>query len=63
MSMYKIGNTTYYVETIFNPQAESLDELIERLIGKDIENILRQIQGQIRLRTVNLRQNSRQISL
>jgi peptidoglycan hydrolase CwlO-like protein len=43
MSMYKIGNTTYYVETIFNPQAESLDELIERLIGKDIENILRQM--------------------
>ena len=41
MSMYKIGNTTYYVETIFNSQAESLDELIERLIGKDIENILR----------------------
>ena len=43
MSMYKIRNTTYYVETIFNPQAESLDELIERLIGKDIENILRQM--------------------
>ena len=36
---YKIGNTTYYVETHFNLQAESLDEIIERLIGKDEENI------------------------
>lgn len=26
---YKIGNTTYYVETHFNLQAESLDEIIE----------------------------------
>ena len=43
MSMYTIGNTTYYVETIFNPQTESLDELIERLIGKDIEGLLRQM--------------------
>lgn len=39
---YKIGNTTYYVETHFNLQAESLDEIIERLIGKDVENIIRQ---------------------
>ncbi len=41
---YKIGNTTYYVETIFNPnpRAESLDELIERLIGKEIAKIIRQ---------------------
>lgn len=39
---YKIGNTTYYVEMHFNLQAESLDEIIERLIGKDVENIIRQ---------------------
>ena len=39
----RIALAAYYVETIFNPQAESLDELIERLIGKDIENILRQM--------------------
>lgn len=39
---YNIGNTTYYVETHFNLQAESLDEIIERLIGKDVENIIRQ---------------------
>lgn len=43
MSKYQIGNTTYYVETIFNPQAESLDELIKRLISKDINVILQQI--------------------
>ncbi len=41
---YKIGNTTYYVQTIFNPnpRAERLDELIERLIGKEIAKIIRQ---------------------
>ena len=39
---YTIGNTTYYVETHFNLQAESLDEIIERLIGKNVENIIRQ---------------------
>ena len=39
---YKIGNTTYYVETHFNLQAESLDEMIERLIGKDVQNIIKQ---------------------
>ncbi len=40
---YKIGNTTYYVQTIFspNPRAESLDELIERLIGKEIAKIVK----------------------
>ena len=39
---YKIGNTTYYVKTHFNLQAESLEEIIERLIGKDVENIIQQ---------------------
>ena len=39
---YKIGNTTYYVETHFNLQAESLDEIIERLIGKDVQNIIKE---------------------
>ncbi len=40
---YKIGNTTYYVETIFNlnPRTESLDELIERLIGKEIAKMVK----------------------
>ncbi len=39
---YKIGNTTYYVQTIFNPRAKNLDELIERLIGKEIAKIIQQ---------------------
>lgn len=40
VSEYKIGNTTYYVETVFNPKGESLEHLIQRLIGKDIEELL-----------------------
>lgn len=36
VSEYKIGNTTYTVVTKFNFKGESLDEILARLINKEI---------------------------
>jgi hypothetical protein len=37
-SEYRIGLTTYYVKTVFNPDTnESLEDIINRLIARDVE--------------------------
>ena len=40
VSEYKIGNTTYIVKTKFNPTGESLNEIISRLIRKEIHKTI-----------------------
>lgn len=40
ISEYKIGHTTYIVETQFNFDCkETLDDIIKRLISRDIERL------------------------
>jgi hypothetical protein len=40
VSEYKIGHTTYIVRTFFNPNGtESLEEMIKRLIMKDVAKL------------------------
>ena len=40
VSTYKIGHTTYIVRTFFNPNGtESLEELVKRLIMKDVAQL------------------------
>ena len=40
ISEYKIGHTTYIVETHFNLSCrETLDDIIKRLISRDIEGL------------------------
>ena len=40
ISEYKIGHTTYIVETYFNFDCkETLDDIIQRLISRDIERL------------------------
>ena len=36
ISEYKIGHTTYIVKTTFNFKGESLNEMISRLINREI---------------------------
>ena len=39
-SEYKIGHTTYIVRTFFNPNGtESLEEMVKRLIMKDVAKL------------------------
>ena len=40
VSEYKIGNTTYIVKTKFNLTGESLNEIISRLIRKEIHKTI-----------------------
>ncbi len=40
VSEYKIGHTTYIVRTFFNPNGtESLEEMVKRLIMKDVAKL------------------------
>ncbi len=40
ISEYKIGHTTYIVRTFFNPNGtESLEEMVKRLIMKDVAKL------------------------
>ena len=40
ISEYKIGHTTYIVETHFNFDCkETLDDIIKRLISRDVESL------------------------
>ena len=40
VSTYKIGHTTYTVNTYFNPKSkETLEDVLGRLIMKDIEKL------------------------
>ena len=40
ISEYKIGYTTYIVETHFNlDRKETLDDIIKRLISRDVESL------------------------
>ena len=40
ISEYKIGHTTYIVETHFNLSCkETLDDIIKRLISRDVESL------------------------
>ena len=40
VSTYKIGNTTYKVSVFFNPNGtETLEEMLDRLIMKDIAKL------------------------
>lgn len=40
ISKYKIGHTTYIVETLFNLDCEEkLDDIIKRLISRDVESL------------------------
>lgn len=40
ISEYKIGHTTYIVETHFNLSCrETLDDIIKRLISRDVEHL------------------------
>lgn len=40
ISEYKIGHTTYIVETHFNLDCkETLDDIIKRLISRDVESL------------------------
>ena len=40
VSEYKIGHTTYIVRTLFNPNGtESLEEMVKRLIMKDVAKL------------------------
>lgn len=40
ISEYKIGHTTYTVETHFNLDCkETLDDIIKRLISRDVESL------------------------
>lgn len=39
LTEYKIGNTTYVVTIKFNKSGENLENIISRLIARDIEEV------------------------